>query len=179
MRSILPLLVALWATTAAAQNGAETYLEQASEAIGAPVASVLGQGGSAEALAAALLTLPAGTNAVAFDQTGTGNAIVVEQTGFDNRAALSQIGSGNLTTLLQDGSRNLLSATLFGDNNQITLNQIGDDNVYGLLMIGTNPEHVVSQIGDGNTATQVVAPGLRPASIEQRGNGLEVLVERY
>ena len=51
--------------------------------------------------------------------------------------------------------------------------------VYGLVMAGTNPEHVVSQIGDANTATQIVAPGLQPAGIEQRGNGLQVLVERY
>lgn len=180
MRAPLSLLASLLlAAPAVAQSGAEAYVRQASEAMGAPVGDVIGPVGSVEAMAAALLSLPPGTNAVVLNQTGTDNAIVAEQTGLDNRVALSQIGSGNQTNLLQDGSRNLFTATIFGDGNLVTANQVGDDNVYGLVMAGTNPEHVVSQIGDGNTATQFVAPGLQPAGIEQRGNGLEVIVERF
>ena len=178
VRALLPLL-ALLAAPALAQNGVETYVQQASEALGAPVGDVIGPSGSVEEMAAALLSLPAGTNAVVFNQTGTDNAIVAEQTGLDNRVALSQIGSGNRTTLLQNGDRNLFTGIIFGDDNLVRLSQDGSDNQYGLLMAGTNPEHIVRQEGDGNSANQIVAPGLQPAGIEQRGNGLQVLVERY
>ncbi|HEX8299446.1 MAG TPA: hypothetical protein VF594_09840 [Rubricoccaceae bacterium] len=178
--SFLVPAIALIATPAVAQSTqAETYVQQASEAIGAPLSDVIGPTESVEAMAASLLSLPPGTNAVVFNQTGTDNAITVEQTGLDNRVVVSQIGSGNRTGLVQDGSRNLFAATIFGDDNLVTANQMGDDNAYVLVMVGTNPEHVVSQLGDGNTATQVVAPGLQPAGIEQRGNGLDVLVERF
>ena len=177
----LSILLALVLTTvpAVAQTDAETYVQQASEAFGTPVGDIVGPTGSIEAMAAALLALPAGTNAVVLNQTGTGNAIVAEQTGIDNRAVLSQTGSRNRTSLFQDGSNNLFTATIFGDGNTITTQQVGDGNVYGLIMAGTNPEHVVSQIGNGNAATQFVAPGLQPAGIEQQGNGLQVIVERY
>ena len=175
----LALTVLLLATPVAAQSGAEAYVQQASDAFGAPVGDLVGPSASVEALAATLLALPVGTNGVVLNQSGLDNAIVAEQTGLDNRAALSQIGSGNRTTILQDGSDNLFTAAVFGSDNRVTTNQIGDSNTYGLVMIGRNLEHTVTQRGSGNTATQFVASGVSPVDIEQRGNGLQVVVERY
>ena len=113
------------------------------------------------------------------NQTGTDNAIVAEQTASTTGPSSRSSAPATRRPSCRTASRNLVAATIFGDDNRVTVNQIGDDNAYGLLMVGTNPEHVVNQIGNGNTATQIVAPGLLPAGIEQRGNGLEVLVERY
>ena len=182
------ILLALLATAAvptaapaAAQSGSEAYVVQATSALGTSTGVALGATalGSVEALAAVLPDLAPGTNAVVLTQTGSDNTLFVEQTGLDNVAALEQFGSGNLTRLLQDGSRNVVAATVLGDDNVLTVNQVGDDNAYALVMVGTNPEHLVEQIGDGNQARQIVAPGLAAAGIEQRGNGLDVLVERY
>lgn len=181
MRLFTALVLLAAAPPALAQSGTEAYVVQATSALGTSTGVALGVTalGSVEALAAVLPGLAPGTNAVILTQTGSGNDLTVEQTGFDNVAVLEQFGSDNVTRLLQDGSRNVVVATVLGDDNGLEVNQVGDDNAYALVMVGTNPEHLVEQIGGGNQARQIVAPGLAAAGIEQRGNGLDVLVERY
>lgn len=181
--SLFFILVGL-ALPASAQTNTEAFLEQATTAVGTTSSRVTGTtllsaGETAAATVAAFPSLAPGVNAVAFSQDGSDNTLDAQQTGLDNRIVVSQTGSDNTTTASQNGNRNQLVATIQGDDNALTAVQTGDDNTYGLVMSGSELQHQIRQTGQGNTATQFVAPGLLPASIEQRGNGLEVVVERF
>ncbi len=175
----LVLLIVL-AAPASAQSGT-AFVQQATAELLTPTGDPLPPASlrSGADVSAAFPNIASGANAVILAQSGSGNTLDVEQTGFDNRAILSQTGYDNQTRLVQDGDRNIYDAAIYGDANDLAVNQIGSDNVYGLLMVGTNPAHTVNQIGDANVATQIVAPGLQPVNIDQQGNGLQVLVERF
>ena len=134
-----------------------------------------------EALQAALPVVPDGTNVLVLEQIGIGNSIDAQQIGDNNRVVLQQNGNRNAFILTQDGNGNLVLASINGnDNGLITVNQSNDNNTYALYLIGDNaPPHTVTQTGGQNLATQVVGPGSTPIDIQQFGNGIEVLVERY
>ena len=159
------------APLAVAQSAGGVYVEQASDLVGAsPDAVGVVPGGmtAAEVLAATVPPLTPGTNAV-----------VLVQDGDDNRADISQTGTDNRFALVQQGVGNEVTADILGSGNTTNVTQLGDGNSYDLLMATDDLTLLpVVQEGTGNQAFQIVAPGLQPAGIEQRGNGMEVVVER-
>lgn len=175
------LLIALGMSVPALAQSSEAYISQAIAQ--ADVAATV-NGASLnplEALQAALPTVPDGTNVLVIEQFGVGNAVDAQQIGQNNRVVLQQNGDYNEFILTQDGNGNLVLASINGNNNGlITVNQSNDDNTYALYLVGDNaPPHTVTQTGGQNLATQVVGPGSTPIDIQQFGNGIEVLVERY
>lgn len=166
MRALVLFALGL-APLAAAQTAPETAIQQASGLVRTDEA--VGSASSAEETLAALLpSLVPGTNAVVLVQEGSGNTASVAQLGLDNRFGLVQIGLANA-----------VDAQMVGNANTAVVTQIGDGNDYRLVMEADGVELLpVLQEGIGNRAEQVVQPGLQPAGIEQRGNGLELLIER-
>lgn len=178
---LFALLLALAISAPAFAQSSEAYVTQA--VAQADVAETVD--GSAldpfEALQAALPVVPDGTNVLVLEQIGIGNMIDAQQIGENNRVVLQQNGDRNSFILTQDGNDNLILARINGsDNGLITVNQSNDGNVYALYLDSDNaPAHTVTQTGGQNLATQVVGPNSTPIDIQQFGNGIEVLVERY
>jgi hypothetical protein len=178
---LFALLLALAISAPAFAQSSEAYVTQAI-AQADVAATVNGSGlNPFEALQAALPVVPDGTNVLVLEQMGIGNQIDAQQTGLNNRVVLTQNGDRNAFVLTQDGNNNLILASINGsDNGLITVNQSNDDNVYALYLDGDfAPAHTVTQTGGQNLATQIVGPGSTPIDIQQFGNGIEVLVERY
>jgi len=181
VRCTAVLLVALALSAPAFSQTSDAYVTQA-VAQADVAATVNGSGlNPFEALQAALPVVPDGTNVLVLEQMGIGNQIDAQQTGLNNRAVLTQNGDRNAFVLTQDGNNNLVLASINGsDNGLITVNQSNDGNVYALTLDGDfAPAHTVTQTGGQNLATQIVGPGSTPIDIQQFGNGIEVLVERY
>ncbi|HEX8387364.1 MAG TPA: hypothetical protein VF576_14320 [Rubricoccaceae bacterium] len=178
---VLLLLIVL-AAPVAAQSNTEVYVDQATGAIGAPTSQAFGRAalGPVEALAASLQgrNLTGETNVLVVTQNGSGNALALSQIGQNNAVGLIQNGDGNVTDLAQLGDNNVVLSAIDGSGNVLRDVQQGDNNSYSLVLSGDETTHTVLQLGSDNVAEQTVAPGLLPASIEQRGNGLEVYVER-
>ncbi|MEO0558983.1 MAG: hypothetical protein AAF170_12445 [Bacteroidota bacterium] len=178
---LLSLGLALAISAPALAQSSEAYVSQA-VAQADVAATVNGSGlNPFEALQATLPEVPEGTNVLVLEQMGIGNQIDAQQAGLNNRVALTQNGDRNAFVLSQIGNNNLILASINGsDNGLITVNQSNDDNVYALYLDGDfAPPHTVTQTGGQNLATQVVGPGSTPIDIQQFGNGIEVLVERY
>lgn len=183
MRAVFPaLLFVALAAPARAQADTEVYVDQATAAIGISTGAVLGATtlGPLEALTASLQGrgVMGETNRLVVIQTGTGNALVLSQIGQDNTVGLAQTGNDNTTELAQLGTGNVVLSSVEGSGNAVRGVQQGDGNTYSLVLAGDATDHTVAQFGSGNMAEQSVAPGLLPASIEQRGNGLDVTVTR-
>ena len=179
MRTALCLLLAL-GVSASASAQSEAYVTQAVAQANIPAVV----DGSAldpfEALQAAVNAVEDGSrNVLVVEQTGVGNNAEIDQVGINNRLVLTQTGSYNMFALTQTGNDNLVLAGILGDRNDVQIIQENGGNIYELYMIGSDlPFHSVIQSG-GDVARQIVAPGATPVSIEQRGGGAEVLVERY
>lgn len=162
MRPLLVLLLVAAAPSWAQSAGAS--IQQAADLVGAAAGAGLTP---AEALAATVLPV-AGTNVIILLQDGDFNEVSVEQRGVNNRFAVVQQGDFNRTT-----------AQIFGDANSTNVTQRGAGNEYDLLMVADAVDLLpVVQEGEGNRAIQFVAPGLLPAGVEQRGSGMEVIIER-
>ena len=183
----LAALCVFLAAPALAQRGGEAYVTQASNLVGASVPDLLGNTESSQPVVVGrFLADPFGfarfglggfTNSTFVDQTGVGNAALLEQQGERNSALVVEIGNGNAVSLLQLGDDNAYGAVLVGDDNETTAQQLGNGNRYGLVFTGSDLRHRVLQQGDGNEALQIGANGARPADVEQYGNGLQLLIE--
>lgn len=159
------LLLALSIASAQAQT-AGVSIQQAADLI--DEAGAMAGLTAAEALAATVLSPAGGTNVVVLVQDGDFNEAQVEQQGTGNRFALVQQGDFHRTT-----------AQIIGHANTTTVTQRGAGHEYDLLMVTDAVDLLpVVQEGEGNRAVQFVAPGLLPAGIEQRGNGMEIIIER-
>ena len=160
-------LLALVAVGAQAQDAAS--IEQASYVRG-DVAAEATAVGLTPAEALALTVGPVAPSA---------NVLALVQDGADNAAAIRQIGQENRFALVQQGQGNTVDADILGSGNTSNVTQFGDDNQYQLVMTTDDVTLLpVLQVGDRNEATQIVAPGLQPAGIEQIGDDLQIIVER-
>ena len=183
MKRLALLLFLALASNASAQS--EVFVEQASSTFGVSTDVIIGanNGNAQAALNAALAEagVSPATNVAAITQEGAGNQVDLTQQGVGNRLGLYIQGNSNQIQLSQIGNYNEFTADISGDGNTLGPESIqaGTSNQYVLISEGVNGElHTLAQYGNENQATQVVGPGLKPASIEQRGNGLQVTVER-
>lgn len=182
----LAALAFLLSSLAAAQSDAplseEAFVEQAGVAMGDPLQNLVGPASLAEeALDRAVLGVAATANVVAIIQDGTGNETDLAQEGTGHRFGLVAIGFGNDVELTQRGQRNTFLGDILGDRNSLLFESIqeGQDNQYSLFLDRvSDTAHRITQLGDGNSATQAVGPGMVPVNIEQRG-GAQVVVTRY
>lgn len=178
MRTALLALLIACSASASAQVGTDVFVQQAGISL-TPSTTGLTGASRAEMLRGLIpSTLADDANAAVLDQEGSDNVIEATQRGVGNRLLLSQLGNRLTATFLQDGTNNAATLSLAGNDNTLTHSQIGDNNSYILDLTGSDTEHTVSQVGNDLTATQVVAPGMLPASIEQRGQGAAVTVVR-
>lgn len=177
--ALLSALLALAASGASAQGGA-AWVEQVGVTLGPATADALGPGaGQTERLLALIpADLAPSANAIVVDQSGTGNRVDVEQTGEGNLLALIQGGSDLVATVVQSGTGNRLLAAIDGSGNELESLQDGQNNTYDLQLSGSGTFHRVLQVGEDLTLNQVVAPGMRPASVEQRGSGFAIQIDR-
>lgn len=171
---VSPLASAQVSETFVQQAGLSFSLDAAPEVAGAGLAA-------REALDTAALGATVQTNVVAVSQDGLANRADILQSGLGNQFGLVIIGDENQFSLRQIGDANSFVGDIVGSGNEVSQESIqaGNGNSYTLFLDGVNGRTLtVSQIGDGNTAVQSVAPGMAPASILQRGNGLRVTIER-
>ncbi len=179
------LLLALVLAPLASAQQSDVFVQQAEQALGTSAAELAGTTDAGVALSMAVLEAGADANVAAVSQTGVGNRVGLDQVGSGNQFGLAAVGTGNSVDLLQLGNDNVFLADIVGDGNEVGLRlfglpgvQLGSQNSYTLFLDGVdNQSHTVRQFGDGNQATQIVGPGMQPASIEQSG-GATVLVER-
>ncbi len=122
------------------------------------------QGGGADGRSVALV-----------HQLGNHNAAAVDQAGASNLAMLYQRGSGNASLLEQAGAGNVFGSYLTGDGNRTDVQQRGTGNVYVLDFAGDGLRHTARQLGSNNQAVQT-GQGTVPFSIEQRGNGMQMVI---
>ena len=177
MRFFLFILLIGIGPAAFAQS--EAFVQQAGLVRTADLETVTSGSEADEALARALLDAPTASNVAVVQQRGVNNAIALIQDGTANLASVVMDGSGNQLELAQIGNENVLVGDIFGDNNSLVNSaQLGSNNSYTLFLDGVDrTTHSLMQRGDGNSAVQIVGPGLEPASIEQRG-GAEVMIVR-
>ncbi|OZC04229.1 hypothetical protein [Rubricoccus marinus] len=181
MTRLLPLLLFALAATASAQS--EVFVEQAGSTFGVSTDVVIGSGAvnAQSALNTATAGVSPATNVAAITQEGADNRVDLTQQGIGNRLGLFIDGNSNQFQLSQIGSYNEFVADVIGDGNVLGPESIqaGTGNQYTLLSDRVSGEvHSLQQYGDANQAFQVVGQGLKPASIQQRGSGMQVMVER-
>ncbi len=181
-RSCLLVAMSLSAPLAAAQ-ASETFIQQAGLSFSTEAAPELAGAGlaSREALDAAVLGISAQTNVIAVSQRGIMNKADIVQSGQGNLVGLDIVGNENLFSLSQIGNGNTFVGDVIGSSNEILDGsvQAGANNSYTLLLAGTATQPFsISQVGNENNAVQFVETGVAPASISQRGNGLQLTVER-
>jgi len=120
------------------------------------------------------------TNEANLTQKGRGNVEVIDQLGSNNFAELFQEGNQNRTYALQNGDENEINVSLIGDNNVFGIEQYGDSNSYELNFeqkAGGTLQHRVVQDGNNLSLSQDGFSTTGPASVVQRGNGMEVNIE--
>lgn len=178
MRVLIIVIAFLACETVQAQAQSEVFLQQAGVSIGSGSGNIDETGRIQLLRSLVPLAVSPEANVVVVEQEGQDNSVKLEQSGTGNRFLLSQSGSNLGAEFLQRGAGNEATLVLIGQNNTIRGGQQGNANSYVLSLTSSNTTHTVQQIGVGNQAQQVVAPGMVPASIEQRGNGAQVLVER-
>jgi hypothetical protein len=125
----------------------------------------------------------AGDNAAIIVQNGNGNiAEIVQQSGTGNRAYIEHDGHDNQTYLLQSGNDNAFSVTMIGDRNYFDFAQVGDGNQYERVWVGSDTDlgtlPPVVQTGNGNQIIEIGQGGI-PLMIEQRGDGMRMVVEHH
>lgn len=179
MRFAVLLALPLFAASAQAQVGTDVFVQQAGIALTPSTTGLDGRASRAELLRGLIpSTLAGDANAVVLEQEGSGNSIEAVQRGTENRLLLSQIGGDLSASFVQDGIANEVSLSMEGESNTVSSVQIGDGNRYTLSLSGSETSHDLLQVGDDLQATQFVAPGVLPASIEQRGQATAVTVVR-
>ena len=179
------LLLALVLAPLASAQQSDVFVQQAEQALGTSAAELAGTSDAGVALSMAVLEAGADANVATVSQTGSSNTVGLTQVGSGNQFGLVAVGSGNTIDLVQLGRDNVFLGDIVGDGNEVGLGflglpavQLGSENRYTLFLDGVSDQsHTVRQFGDGNEATQIVGPGVQPASIEQSG-GATVLVER-
>ena len=120
------------------------------------------------------------TNTANLTQEGRGNVGVIDQLGSNNFAELFQEGNQNRTYALQKGDDNRIDVSLTGDDNAFGVEQYGDSNSYELNFeqVARAPlQHRVEQRGNNLSLSQDGFSTTGPASVVQRGNGMEVNIE--
>ena len=162
MRSPFPILLALAATPALAQNGgAPADAATMPEVDGRGVyVTQIGQSHTAQvsqsaSSAYASVRQEGERNEAVVDQSGDGVAYSqIVQTGARNRGAVVQDGPGsNLLYLAQSGQDNQAAAqqnATPGAHNGAILTQVGNQNVMALTQDGSDNQAVLAQQGDGN-----------------------------
>lgn len=120
------------------------------------------------------------TNTANLTQEGRGNVGVIDQFGNSNTTELFQQGNQNRTYALQEGNENEINVRLIGDNNVFGVEQYGNNNSYELNFeqAARAPlQHRVVQSGNNLSLSQDGFSTTGPASVIQRGNGMEVNIE--
>ena len=112
------------------------------------------------------------------EQLGYNNLAVMYQYGSANVGQLSQDGTGNRTGLLQHGYDNLFDVDITGSNNYLGVVQVGNGLEY-LPDINDSNRHVFRvQMGIGNQVVELGQGGV-PVNIEQRGEGMELIIQHH
>lgn len=120
------------------------------------------------------------TNVSSIVQRGVGNIGVSVQRGDGNTANLLQQGDQNLTYILQQGNGNEFNAQLIGNENILGVEQIGNNNTYEMdFQQGSNEplQHRVVQEGNNLSLSQTGISTTGPASVVQRGEGMDLRIE--
>ncbi len=183
---LFSLALLLAAPLASAQQS-DVFVQQAERALGTSASELAGTTDAGAALSMAVLEAGADANVATVSQSGVGNTVGLRQIGSGNQFGLVAVGTGNNVDLVQLGSDNVFLADIVGNGNEVGFRffglpipslQAGDGNRYELFLDGVdNQSHSVLQFGDGNSATQIVGPGMEPVSVEQSG-GATVVIER-
>ncbi len=119
----------------------------------------------------------ADANLALIQQVGDRSRTEIEQRGEGNVAVLYELGDRNRSSVLQRGDDNIYALWLRGDQNRMNGRQIGDRNIFLFEGAGENLTFpFVSQVGNDLKAVQIGSTVL-PFGIEQRGNGMEVIIE--
>lgn len=112
------------------------------------------------------------------DQQGDGNYALMYQFGANNQAHLLQNGAGNQTYLLQSGVGNIFDVDIHGNDNLVGVAQIGYDNLFNPNITASNRHIIKVQVGIGNRMVELGQPEI-PMSVEQRGDGMEIIIQHH